>query len=112
PMLHEGFEFSFSGLKSAVGRFLDKNPDVDHADVAASFVSACMEILITKCRRALEAYPAECLGVVGGVAARPHLREGAGELCDHSAVKLCPPPSKRSTDNAAMIALAPRDYLH
>ena len=45
PMLNEGFEFSFSGLKSAVGRFLDKNPDVDHADVAASFVSACMEIL-------------------------------------------------------------------
>ena len=41
PMLYEGFEFSFSGLKSSVGRFLDKNPSVDHADVAASFVSAC-----------------------------------------------------------------------
>jgi N6-L-threonylcarbamoyladenine synthase len=51
PMLNEGFEFSFSGLKSAVGRFIEKNPEVEHADVAASFVSACMEILLTKCRR-------------------------------------------------------------
>jgi len=112
PMLSEGFEFSFSGLKSAVGRFLDKNPDVDHANVAASFVSACMEILLTKCKRALEAYPAECLVVVGGVAASPQLREGAAELCDRLGVKLCLPPLKWSTDNAAMIGLAAWDYLN
>jgi N6-L-threonylcarbamoyladenine synthase len=111
-MLNEGFEFSFSGLKSSVGRFLDKNPDVDHADVAASFVSACMEILLTKCRRALEAYPAKCLVVVGGVAASPQLREGATELCDRLGVKLCLPPLKWSTDNAAMIGLAAWDYLN
>lgn len=112
PMLLEGFEFSFSGLKSAVGRFLDKNPGVDHANVAASFVSACMEILLTKCKRALEAYPAECLVVVGGVAASPQLREGAAELCDRLGVKLCLPPLKWSTDNAAMIGLAAWDYLN
>jgi len=112
PMLNEGFEFSFSGLKSAVGRFLDKNPDVAHADVAASFVSACMEIMITKCKRALEAYPAECLVVVGGVAASPQLREGTMELCDRMGVKLCLPPLKWSTDNAAMIGLAAWDYLN
>jgi N6-L-threonylcarbamoyladenine synthase len=111
-MLTEGFEFSFSGLKSAVGRFLDKNPDVEYADVAASFVSACMEILITKCRRALDAHPAKCLVVVGGVAASPQLREGAAELCDSLGVKLCLPPLKWSTDNAAMIGLAAWDYLN
>ena len=112
PMLNEGFEFSFSGLKSAVARFLDKNPGVDHADVAASFVNACMEIMITKCKRALESYPAECLVVVGGVAASPQLREGTTELCERMGVKLCLPPLKWSTDNAAMIGLAAWDYLN
>jgi N6-L-threonylcarbamoyladenine synthase len=112
PMLNEGYEFSFSGLKSAVARFLDKNPDVDHADVAASFVSACMEILLTKCKRALIEYPAECLVVVGGVAASPQLREGAMELCERIGVRLCLPPLKWSTDNAAMIGLAAWDYVN
>jgi N6-L-threonylcarbamoyladenine synthase len=112
PMLTEGFEFSFSGLKSAVGRYLDKNPEVAHADVAASFVSACMEILLTKCKRALTAHPSKCLVVVGGVAASPQLREGAAELCESLGVKLCLPPLKWSTDNAAMIGLAAWDYLN
>src|ERR1051325_10246866 len=86
PMLTEGFEFSFSGLKSAVGRYLDKNPDVAH--------------------------PSKCLVVVGGVAASPQLREGAAELCDNLGVNLCLPPLKWSTDNAAMIGLAAWDYLN
>jgi len=71
-----------------------------------------MEILLTKCRRALQEYPAECLVVVGGVAASPQLREGAAELCDRMGVKLCLPPLKWSTDNAAMIGLAAWDYLN
>jgi N6-L-threonylcarbamoyladenine synthase len=71
-----------------------------------------MEIMITKCKRALEAYPAECLVVVGGVAASPQLREGTAELCDRMGVKLCLPPLKWSTDNAAMIGLAAWDYLN
>jgi tRNA N6-adenosine threonylcarbamoyltransferase len=111
PMLNEGLEFSFSGLKSAVGRYLDHSSDVEAADVAASFVSACMEILLTKCRRALVAHPSACLVVVGGVSASPQLREGARELCDSLGVKLCLPPLRWSTDNAAMIGLAAWDYL-
>ncbi|MEL6661249.1 MAG: tRNA (adenosine(37)-N6)-threonylcarbamoyltransferase complex transferase subunit TsaD, partial [Bacteroidota bacterium] len=82
PMLHKGLEFSFSGLKSAVARYLDaldEEPVVE--DVAASFVEAAMEILLTKCRKALEKYPVKSLVVVGGVAASPQLREQAGELC-------------------------------
>jgi len=71
-----------------------------------------MEILLTKCRRALVAYPSQCLVVVGGVAASPQLREGAAELCDNLGVKLCLPPLKWSTDNAAMIGLAAWDYLN
>ncbi len=112
PMLHKGLEFSFSGLKSAVARYLDAlegEPVVE--DVAASFVEAAMEILLTKCRKALKAYPVKSLVVVGGVAASPQLREQAGALCEEMGVELCLPPLRWSTDNAAMIALATWDYL-
>lgn len=112
PMLHKGLEFSFSGLKSAVARYLDgleEEPVVE--DVAASFVEAAMEILLTKCRKALEKYPVKSLVVVGGVAASPQLREQAGALCEKMGVELCLPPLRWSTDNAAMIALATWDYL-
>lgn len=111
PMLSEGLEFSFSGLKSAVARYLNDSPVFEAADVAASFVGACMEVLLKKCRRALVAYPSASLVVVGGVSASPQLRAGAKELCDSLGVNLCLPPLRWSTDNAAMIALATWDYL-
>ncbi len=111
PLLGQGLEFSFSGLKSAVMRYLDANPDYRPEDIAASFVAACMEVLVTKCRRALLAYPAESLVIVGGVAASPQLRAMAQELCADVNVDLCLPPLKWSTDNGAMIAMATWDYL-
>lgn len=111
PLLDKGLEFSFSGLKSAVARYLDSNEDAVHKDVAASFVAAVMEVLIKKCKRALRKRPAASLVVVGGVAASPQLREEAGKLCREQGVELCLPPVKWSTDNAAMIALAAWDYL-
>ena len=111
PMLSQGFEFSFSGLKSAVRRYMDQTVEANYADVAASFVEACMDILVTKCERALLARPSAALVVVGGVAASPQLRAATANLCDSLGVKLCLPPLRWSTDNAAMIALAAWDYL-
>jgi N6-L-threonylcarbamoyladenine synthase len=111
PMLDAGLDFSFSGLKSAVMRHLAANPDVPHADVAASFVAACMDVLVGKCRRALTEHPSSSLVIVGGVAASPQLRSAAQALCDEVGVELCLPPLKWSTDNGAMIALATWDYL-
>ncbi|MEZ4983997.1 MAG: tRNA (adenosine(37)-N6)-threonylcarbamoyltransferase complex transferase subunit TsaD [Saprospiraceae bacterium] len=111
PMLHEGLEFSFSGLKSAVARYLDAEPSPVVANVAASFVAAAMDILITKCRKALKKYPVRSLVIVGGVAANSQLREHAAALCRKQGVKLCLPPTKWSTDNGAMIALAAWDYI-
>lgn len=112
PVLHKGLEFSFSGLKSAVSRHLEAHPESNHADVAASFVEAVMEVLIRKSRRALKQYPSKSFVIVGGVAASPQLREAAEKLCNSLKVKLCLPPLKWSTDNAAMIALAAFDYLN
>lgn len=104
-------DFSFSGLKSSVSRFLAANPDHPPENVAASFVAACLDVLLTKCRRALERHPSRCLVVVGGVAASPQLRAGAQELCDSTGVTLCLPPLRWSTDNGAMIGLAAWDYV-
>jgi N6-L-threonylcarbamoyladenine synthase len=111
PMLRQGLDFSFSGLKSAVERYLVANPDVRPPDVAASFVAACLEVLISKCRAALAEYPSSCLVIVGGVAASPQLRAAAADLCEGLGVDLCLPPLKWSTDNGAMIGLATWDYL-
>lgn len=111
PMLRQGLDFSFSGLKSAVERYLAATPEAHSADVAASFVEACLDVLMSKCRAALREFPASSLVIVGGVAASPQLRAAAAELCQDLGVELCLPPVKWSTDNGAMIGLATWDYL-
>jgi N6-L-threonylcarbamoyladenine synthase len=111
PMLREGLTFSFSGLKTAVQNYINAHPETSAADIAASFVEACMDVLITKCRAALGDFPASSLVIVGGVSASPQLRAAAGKLCADLGVELCLPPVKWSTDNGAMIGLATWDYL-
>jgi len=112
PVINKGLEFSFSGLKSAVARFMDANSNAIHADIAASFVQSVMDILIKKSQVALKTYPSQSFVIVGGVAASPQLREEAGKLCEKLKVELCLPPLRWSTDNAAMIALATFEYLN
>ena len=112
PVINKGLEFSFSGLKSAVARFMDTDRDVLHEDIAASFVKAVMEVLIKKSHIALTRYPSRSFVIVGGVAASPQLREEARKLCDELNIELCLPPLRWSTDNAAMVALATFDYLN
>jgi N6-L-threonylcarbamoyladenine synthase len=112
PMLREGLEFSFSGLKAAVSRYLNATEAPVFPDIAASFVDAVMEILIKKCKLAIIKNPCKSLVVVGGVAASPQLRAEATKLCQSLKIELCLPPLKWSTDNAAMIALATWDYIN
>ena len=112
PVLNKGLEFSFSGLKSAVARFMDANKETLYEDIAASFVKAVMEVLIKKSQVALSHYPSQSFVIVGGVAASPQLREEATLLCQELKVELCLPPLRWSTDNAAMIALATFDYIN
>jgi N6-L-threonylcarbamoyladenine synthase len=111
PMLDAGFDFSFSGLKSAVARYMESTANPVLEDVAASFVRAVMEVLVKKSRAVLKKYPSASFVIVGGVAASPQLREAAARLCEEMNVELSLPPLRWSTDNAAMIALATFDYL-
>ncbi len=106
PMIQDGYEFSFSGLKTAVVNYVRKEPAFVMADVAASFVAACMDVLCAKIRRALEEYNDPALAIVGGVAASPILRERAKALADGFGCQLLIPPQSLATDNAAMIGIA------
>lgn len=106
PMLHDGYQFSFSGLKTAVVNYVRKEPDFVMADVAASFVAACMDVLCAKIRRAMEEFGDPALAIVGGVAASPILRDRARAIADAFSSELLIPPQSLATDNAAMIGIA------
>jgi N6-L-threonylcarbamoyladenine synthase len=106
PMLAEGYTFSFSGLKTAVVNHVRADPGFSELDVAASFVAACMDVLVTKLRRALVEFGDPALAIVGGVAASPILRARAQVLADEFGTRLLIPPQSMATDNAAMIGVA------
>ena len=106
PMLAEGYAFSFSGLKTAVVNHVRADPGFSETDVAASFVAACMDVLIAKVRRALQEFSDPAVAIVGGVAASPILRARAQVLADEFGARLLIPPHAMATDNAAMIGVA------
>ena len=96
--------FSFSGLKTAVARYVEKNPDADVNDVAASFQEAVADVLTAKAIRACRQQDVDTLVVVGGVAANSRIRALAQERCDAAGIELRIPPMRLCTDNGAMIA--------
>ncbi len=106
PMLAEGYTFSFSGLKTAVVNHVRADPGFSETEVAASFVAACMDVLIAKLRRALQEFGDPAMAIVGGVAASPILRARARTLADEFGTRLHIPPQSMATDNAAMIGVA------
>lgn len=106
PMMHEGYDFSFSGLKTAVVNHVRKNPDVDAADVAASFQAAVVDVLVTKAQRAAQEHKATALCIGGGVAANSQLRESILDACVADDLRGYVPSRAMCTDNAAMIASA------
>jgi N6-L-threonylcarbamoyladenine synthase len=106
PMKNEGYDFSFSGLKTAVVNHVRKNPDVSAADVAASFQEAVCDVLVTKARRAAIEVGAKGLALAGGVAANSQLRERLLDACVAEGLHAFLPSRAMCTDNAAMIASA------
>jgi N6-L-threonylcarbamoyladenine synthase len=105
-MLDAGYDFSFSGLKTAVINHVRRNPEVSTADVAASFRAAVVDVLVTKARRAAREVGATGLCLGGGVAANSLLRARLVEACEHDGLRPFVPSRSRCTDNAAMVAAA------
>ncbi|MBU3693182.1 MAG: tRNA (adenosine(37)-N6)-threonylcarbamoyltransferase complex transferase subunit TsaD [Candidatus Nanopelagicaceae bacterium] len=100
---HE-FDFSFSGLKTAVSRYLQATPEFVRADVAASFQEAIVDVLLQKSVKACQQTGIDSLVIAGGVAANSRLRAVAQERCAKAGIQLRTPPPALCTDNGAMVA--------
>jgi len=98
------YDFSFSGLKTAVARYLESTPQYKRADVAASFQEAIVDVLVQKSLAACTDTGIESLVIAGGVAANSRLRELAEQRCEKGGVKLRIPSPLLCTDNGAMVA--------
>ena len=107
-MAKHRYDFSFSGLKTAVARWVeqkrDAGEDVPVADVAASFREAVTDVLLTKAVAACRDLGVPRLLLGGGVVANARVREVAGERCAAAGIELRIPPLPLCTDNGAMIA--------
>jgi len=109
PMLNtDNYDFSFSGLKTAVIKEIEKvhraNESLSIPDVAASFQQAVIDVLITKTCRAAEAYGLSTISVCGGVAANKGLRKAFEEKTREFGLAVFYPRLSLCTDNGAMIA--------
>jgi N6-L-threonylcarbamoyladenine synthase len=104
PMLGEGYDFSFSGLKTAVINYARKHPDFETNDVVASFQEAVVDVLTTKLVAAADDAGARTLVIGGGVAANSRLRSRVADAAAASARRAFLPPPALCTDNGAMIA--------
>lgn len=105
-MIDNGFDFSFSGLKTAVINHVRKEPDVSTADVAASFQQAVVDVLVHKARNAARSIGAKGICLSGGVAANSQLREAILDVCVTDGIHGYLPSRTMCTDNAAMVASA------
>ncbi len=110
PLNDESYNFSFSGLKSAVINLVHKekqnNREVIREDMACSFQNRVTEILTKKTIKAAQKLNVKHLIVAGGVAANSGLRERLTKACKQNNIDLIIPNLKRCTDNAAMIGAA------
>lgn len=106
PLLPGTWEFSFSGIKTAVSYYLRDHQHVSVPDVCASFEQAMIDTLVTKTLLAAKKYKVDFIAVGGGVAANSLLRETLQTKAAAQGKKVCFVERKLSSDNAAMIALA------
>ncbi len=106
PMLDDGDDFSFSGLKTAVVQWVRKHPDGEVADVAASFQAAVVDVLVTKLVRAAERNRIDTIVIGGGVAANSALRTRVLDEAEIAGLRAVLPSPALCTDNAAMVASA------
>lgn len=113
PMLRQGLDFSFSGLKTAVvnhirGRELD---EAEFTRIAASFQRAVIDVLVTKTLRAAESQALHSISLVGGVSANQPLRDELSRRTQEKGYTVYLPEKRFSVDNGAMVAGLGYHYL-
>ena len=108
----EGLDFSFSGIKTAVINLHHKNPEINKADLCASFEKVTTEVLIDNSLKAIEQINASSnqkidkIVLAGGVSANSYIRKEFEKMGKQKQIKIYHPELKLCTDNAAMIASA------
>ena len=110
------YDFSFSGIKSAVLNYINhcemKNEECNKADLVASFQKAVVDVLVDHAMQAVKEYGFDKLAIAGGVASNSALRASMKNACEAKGIKFYHPSPILCTDNAAMIgAAAYYEYL-
>ena len=104
------YDFSFSGVKSAVLNYINgckmKGEEFSQADIAASFQKAVTDVLVANAIHAVKEYGFTKLAIAGGVASNSTLRGAMKEACDENGIEFFHPSPIFCTDNAAMIGVA------
>ncbi|PLX98473.1 MAG: tRNA (adenosine(37)-N6)-threonylcarbamoyltransferase complex transferase subunit TsaD [Desulfuromonas sp.] len=114
PMLHKGLDFSFSGIKTAVRNFVVSQPvknEQQLQDLAASFQTAVIDVLVAKTFRAAKEHQLERIVVCGGVACNRGLRHRMQATAEQSSCLVYFPSPALCADNAAMLGVAADHYL-
>jgi N6-L-threonylcarbamoyladenine synthase len=114
PRVSGAYDFSFSGLKTAVINYIhqqrQKGVELDIPQIAASFQHVLVEQLTDRLVKAVAEYRVDTVLLSGGVAANSYLRKRCGEIADRLGINQYYPDYRLCTDNAAMIAAA--GYFH
>lgn len=106
PKTHiDGLDFSFSGVKTAIINLHHKNPDINKADLCASFEKYVTDILVTNSLKAAKELGTKTIALAGGVSANSYIRKQFVKL-ENDGYKIYYPDPILCTDNAAMIASA------
>ena len=105
-LLHDGYDFSFSGMKTAVLQHTARHGVPNPADMAASIQQAIVDVLVDKTIRAAKEYGIHTIALAGGVSANTGLRLAMQQECDKYQFELHIPEIRYCTDNAAMVASA------
>ena len=104
------YDFSFSGVKSAVLNYINgckmKGEEYNNADIAASFQKAVTDVLVDNAMRAVKEYGLNKFAIAGGVASNSTLRAAMRKACEENGVEFYHPSPIYCTDNAAMIGVA------
>ena len=98
-------DFSFSGIKTAVINLHHKNPEINKANLCASFEKTVTEILLENVNRAIKQTGIKTIALAGGVSANSYIRKAFMDM-KQEGIKIYMPDLKLCTDNAAMIASA------
>ena len=111
--LFDNYNFSFSGVKTAVLNYINNNKEYNANDVCRSFEEAVTDVVVINSEKAIKEFGVDKFALAGGVAANSMLREKLLDMCERNNVKFYKPDLILCTDNAAMIGCAAYyDYLN